>query len=597
MRDGVRLAVDVILPGDLRTGERVPTLLHQGRYWRSISLRWPASVFFEGVRHQGRLGPVKEFFAERGYAWVDVDTRGSGASFGLRPWDYSPLEIRDGADVVDWMIEQPWSDGRVATVGVSYSGSAAELMLLNDHSAVRASAPLFCEFDQYTHILAPGGVPHRAWLESWGDFTRALDAGKLPIDDWRARLFVRGVRPAHPGGRRALREAQAEHAGNWNFDAMQRIVYRDDTPLADSDGLDRAQSDARARSFAWLRERLGPDFLERGTDLTSAHAWAPVLRAARVPVHAASGWFDGAYADAAIERYLALGDVPGSRLVLGPWDHALWYVSPHGAAAPSEFDIGSELLRFADHHVRGMPTGLQHEPPIRYFTMGAERWRSAERWPPPHRRVHWYLSDEGALAGTPPASDGEDAYRVDFEAGSGDGSRWAALTGRPLSDPYPDRAARDRRLRVYDSPPLEAPVEVTGHPLVTLWLRSTAEDGAFFAYLEDVAPDGRVHYVTEGMLRALHRRQGEPDPADPRGLPTRSFRRADGAPLVPGAVAELSFDLLPTSYVFAAGHRVRLALAGADRDHFALIPPEGPPTVHFQRSAAHPSHLALPVVD
>ena len=596
MRDGVRIAIDVILPGNLKPGERIPALLQQGRYWRSISLRWPASVFFEGVG-QGRIGAMKVFFAERGYAWIDVDTRGSGASFGHRPWDYSPLEIQDGAEIVDWLLEQTWSNGRVAPVGFSYSGGAAELMLLNAHPAIRATAPLFCEFDQYTHIIAPGGIPHTSWLKNWGAWTRKLDAGSLPVGDWRARLFVRGVRPAHPGGRRALRAAQAEHALNWNFDAMRSVVYRDDSPIRTSKRLAPSQVDARERSFGWLRERLGPDFQARGTDLTSAAAWAPLLRQAQLPVHAASGWFDGAYAAAAIERFRALGDVPGSRLLLGPWDHALWYVSPHGKPAPTRFDLEAELLRFADHHLRGLPNGFEQEPPVRYFTMGTERWRAAESWPPPHRPTRWYFAPDSTLTTSSPAGPGADSYVVDFEAGTGKGSRWAALDGRPLRQPYPDRALRDERLQVYDSPPLVAATEVTGHPMVTLWLESTARDGAVFAYLEDVAPDCEVRYVTEGMLRALHRRHQPPDPEDPRDLPRRSFLRADAAPLVPGEIAELTFELLPTSYVFAAGHRVRLALAGADRDHFALIPPEGPPTVRFHRSERYPSHLVLPIVE
>ena len=229
--------------------------------------------------------------------------------------------------------------------------------------------------------------------------------------------------------------------------------------------------------------------------------------------------------------------------------------------------------------------------------MGTERWRSADRWPPPHRLTRWFLAADGALAMAAPGGSGEDAYTVDFAAGTGAGSRWSALDGRPLRDPYPDRAERDEILQVYDSPPLPAPTEVTGHPQVTLWVRSSAPDGAFFAYLEDVAPDGHVEYVTEGMLRALHRRYAAPDPHDPRSAPRRSFLRKDAAPLVPGDVAELTFELLPTSYVFGAGHRIRLALAGADRDHFALVPEEGPPTVHFQRSRAHPSLLVLPVVE
>jgi predicted acyl esterase len=118
----------------------------------------------------------------------------------------------------------------------------------------------------------------------------------------------------------------------------------------------------------------------------------------------------------------------------------------------------------------------------------------------------------------------------------------------------------------------------------------------FIAYLEDVAPDGRGPLVSEGMLWALHRRL---QPASgPLGgiVPLHSFRRADAWPLVPGEVAELQFDLLPTSYRFRAGHAIRLALAGADRDHFAQIPAGAAPTWWVQRHARAPSHLMLPVV-
>jgi uncharacterized protein len=83
------------------------------------------------------------------------------------------------------------------------------------------------------------------------------------------------------------------------------------------------------------------------------------------------------------------------------------------------------------------------------------------------------------------------------------------------------------------------------------------------------------------MLRALHR------------SPRRSFRRADAAPVGRGEVVELAFELLPVSYRFAAGHRIRLAIAGGDADSFAA---PAPATIAVQRSRAHPSRLDLPVI-
>jgi putative CocE/NonD family hydrolase len=483
----------------------------------------------------------------------------------------------------------------VAGVGVSYSGAAAELLLVNHHPAVKAAAPLFCDFDQFQDILAPGGVPHRAWLEGWAEFTRRLDLGRLPFDAWWLPLFLRGVRPVDgDAGGSLLAAAQREHRANFDFRAMAGVVHRDDRPLSAPEGRGPAEREALARAERWLEERLGGGFRALGTDLASPHSFARAVDASGAPVYAYSGWLDGAYARAAARRFATLAN-PADKLLLGPWDHALHAVSPLGRRGPSRFDHRGELLRFLDAHVRGLPAGLEREARVHYFTEGAERWRAADRWPPPARPERWYLAAGGALSPDAPRdAAAEDPYAVDFEAGTGGASRWAALRGRPIGDPYPDRAAQDRRLLHYTSPPLAADLEVTGHPLVTLHVASSASDGAFFAYLEDVAPDGGVGYVTEGQLRALHRRY-RPADGDPLGLPRRSFARADAAPLVPGEPAELTFDLLPTSYVFAAGHAIRLALAGADADHFARIPAAGPVAWRVQRSVAYPSSVLLPV--
>ena len=126
-------------------------------------------------------------------------------------------------------------------------------------------------------------------------------------------------------------------------------------------------------------------------------------------------------------------------------------------------------------------------------------------------------------------------------------------------------------------------------------MSSTATDGAFFVYLEDVDEQGHVEYVTEGQLRAIHRKLSVQQPPYVTLVPYRTFNRADAMPLVPGEVAELTFDLLPTSYVFKKNHAIRVALAGADKDHFAIVPDE-PPTLTFYRTAACPCHIDLPTM-
>lgn len=563
MRDGVRIALDLWLPADLEEGALLPTILHQTRYWRSARLLWPIADDFAG------RGEARDF-VERGYAWVSVDARGSGASFGSRPYPWSQDETRDGAEVVDWIVSQPWSNGRVGTFGTSYDGSTAEFLVTNGHPAVVAAAPRFSLFDAYADIAFPGGVQLDWFTERWAAFNGALDRDVVPdhlgrLLGWRAFL-VRGVRRVDGDDGALVAAAIADHADNWNVHRLASgITFRDD-----------------------------PDENGDTVDVFSPFSFAEELDASGTPIFSWSGWFDGAYAHAAIKRHLTLSN-RGNRLILGPWTHGGESQVRGARSAPSDFDHLGQLLKFFDHHVRGVDTGLEQDAPVHYYTLVEGRWKAAASWPPPARPVRLYLAPGNALSpDPPPAGTHVDHHRVDPAHGTGGASRWNSLMGLPVN--YDDRAAADAALLVYDTPVLDRDLEVTGHPVVTLYAASSAGDGAFHVYLEDVAPDGAVTYVSEGQLRALHRKLSTTPPPYRQVVPQRSFRREDGRPLQPGRVAELVIDLLPTSYLFRQGHRIRIALAGADADHFATIPADAAPSWEVQRSRTHPSHVMLPVV-
>ena len=112
-----------------------------------------------------------------------------------------------------------------------------------------------------------------------------------------------------------------------------------------------------------------------------------------------------------------------------------------------------------------------------------------------------------------------------------------------------------------------------------------------------MAPDGRVTYVTDGQLRALHRRVSCKEPPYTMFMPHHTFERADGMPLVPGEVADLIIGLRPTSALFRRGHRVRIAIAGHDESTFSRIPESGDGvSIEVQRNAVHASFVELPVV-
>ncbi|HYN81247.1 MAG TPA: CocE/NonD family hydrolase, partial [Gemmatimonadaceae bacterium] len=560
LRDNVRLAIDVYLPDELKAGARLPSILEQTRYRRSFE-------FKPEVREAMDRPPQKVTeFVTRGYAYVIVDVRGSGASFGSRRGELLPLEVRDGKDVVDWIVSQPWSNGRVGATGVSYVGTTAELLLVNQHPAVRAIVPQFSLFDAYQDIVFPGGVQHTWFLKVWAQVVSAMDRNVTPEQQSQQIL---GVRPVEEDSDKALlAQALREHAMNIDVHAeLAPLVYRDD----------RARGD-------WTLEEISPK------------SYVRELVASRSAIYSYSGWYDGGYPRSAINRFLTVR-TPGSRLVLGPWNHGgRFYFSPANGRLNSSFPHTLELLRFFDYHLKGIETSIVDEPRVHYYTMGEERWHSATTWPLPQaRKQTWFFADDNSLSRARPAAGKVfDTYRVDYTAGTGSLSRWNTLVGGGPVD-YADRSAEDRKLLTYTSAQLEHDMEITGHPVVTLFVSSTADDAQFFVYLEDVDEAGRVRYVTEGQLRALHRKLSTSRPPYKTAVPYRTFLRRDARPFVPGQITQLTFDLLPTSYLFRKGRRVRIAIAGADRDHFDPLPGP-PPTVQFYRGGAYRSRIDLPLI-
>jgi putative CocE/NonD family hydrolase len=228
--------------------------------------------------------------------------------------------------------------------------------------------------------------------------------------------------------------------------------------------------------------------------------------------------------------------------------------------------------------------------------MGAGVWRRTETWPPSGVQSETlYLRADGALSADPPtAADESVEYAVDFSAGTGAATRWTTSMGGGPVD-YGNRAAADEKLLTFTTPPLRETLTITGAPRVDIQLSSSIADIAVLAYLEAVAPDDRVYYLTEGALRALHRRTHPGrSPHDPFG-PNRSFLRKDAWPLTPHARASLEFNLIPTSVEIPRGWRVRLALAGHDKDSFARVPSKGAPIWRLFTQAGAVSRLIVPV--
>ena len=177
---------------------------------------------------------------------------------------------------------------------------------------------------------------------------------------------------------------------------------------------------------------------------------------------------------------------------------------------------------------------------------------------------------------------------------SGKGNRWHTHFRQKMY--YTKREKTDEKLLTYTSPSLDTDIEITGHPIITLNLTSTHEDGMIIAYLEDIDENGNATYITEGLLRFIHRKISLETPPYKIMVPYHSFKRKDSLPLVPGEIANITFGMLPTSVLVRKGHRLRVALAGADKETFSRYPTEGTPTISIIRDANHASFIEIPII-
>ena len=571
MRDGCRIAVDAYVPqpsGAPAATQQFPTLVFFTPYYRRFKLR-PGG----GGEANPNTGKFRDVFVARGYAVVVVDVRGTGASFGTRDSFRSPREREDSREIADWIVSQPWSDGLIGATGISYLGAAADFLASTSHPAVKAIAPLSSVWDTYTDNYFPGGVQLTSLTAVYDELMVGLDHDRRDIlrqFSYFANPDFEGPQPvdADPDGA-LLNEAIQQHLGNFRqTDFMAEFKFREE-------GLpyDPAFSSASFSPYA-VADGIRPD----------------------VAILSVSGWYDGAgYANGAIARHLTMVDNP-RHLLLGPWDHgARIDVSPWRASVEPTFPLLGEVLRFFDTYLMGRDTGLREEAPIHYFSMHAEAWRAAQQWPPITAQKRFYLAPDHQLAdsSTPP---GEDIYQVDFSRGTGHNTRYERIAGIDSRHYYADWQGRSAAMLNYTSAPLDAAMEFAGHGLADLHLASSEPDLALFVYLSEIEADGTERYVTEGLLRALHRKES-PAPDSYRATwPFRSFARADAAPLVPGQVERIRVPLLPVAWQFAKGSRIRVSIAGHDDDHCAQVPHGRPPLITMMRGGEFASAIELPLI-
>ncbi len=541
MRDGVRIALSLYFPGGAQPTEQRPVLLIQTRYGRAA----------ESLRGGERRDI--DYFLEAGFIVAIVDTRGSTSSFGSREVEMGPDERADMDEIIAHLAAQPWSDGRVIAYGVSYMADTAAFATSRPAPALVAAIPRQLDFDAYTQGFMPGGVQNDFLLYVWGEYTQAIDLGRSPRDellDCRARaedcaaLFPL-LQPVDEDADYALLREAFDGRRRWTPEDYINAPFRDD---------------AGANGHSLFS-------FSPGAELAA-------IRAQAKPTMVWGSWMDATTADAALSLFRSAPEVP-----LEVWITANNHGHDRSAdpffpertePVPARDDQFSTVLDFSRRVLAGEPVARN----IHYYVLGANVFRDTAVWPPAGvESERFYLAPGASLSpGAPAASIVR--YGVDFEAGTGENTRWSTQFGPPPA--YPDRREADRRLIVFDSVPMQRDMELIGQVVADLTVSMSAPDGAVFVYLEDVAPDGRVTYITEGQLRAIHRA-----PADPGTLPfdqgaaPHSFARADALEVRPGEAMQMRIALNPVAALIREGHRLRIAIAGADANVFRRYPAEG----------------------
>jgi putative CocE/NonD family hydrolase len=492
---------------------------------------------------------------EKGFAVVCQDTRGRYGSEGrFRPF---ADDAQDGYDTVEWAAAQPWSSGAVGMAGRSYGACVQWLAAAERPPHLRAMVPVVI-----------GSDFHDGWIYQGGAF-------QLGFNIFWALLVG------------APKEAPRANAYSRHLPLRTLPVLRD-------------LGERASFYFDWI-ERDPDDPYWRAIDVEGRYPRVTV------PACNVGGWYD-VFLGGTLENFVRMRQEGGSplarsaqKLVVGPWGHGGTY-GPYPDHSYREFAPGDALdvtalqLRYFERYLKEVRNGVDEEPPVRIFVMGENTWRDEPDWPLARARpTPWYLRAGGLLSPEPPAHEAPDEYTFDPRDPAptvGGSTSLPALLFGTSSGPQDQRRVEARPdVLVYTSAALDAPLEATGPLRLVLHAATSAVDTDFVGKLMDVGPDGVSRILAEGILRARYRAGF----AHPRLVE-------------PGAVIVYEVDLVATSYLFRAGHRIRLAVTSSSFPRFDPNPNTGHPLgvdgpgdllaarQTIFHDAGRASHLVLPVV-
>lgn len=475
---------------------------------------------YRKIESRGGRYPAYSYFVEHGYVVARVDIRGTGNSEGhVIPYEYSDIELDDGEAIIHWLSNQDWSNGNVGMFGISWSGFNSIQMAVRNPPALKAFVAMMATealYQEDVHYM--DGIMHTdSWMMS-NDLNNSLPGApdyKLD-DDWLQNRF--NVEPS---------------------------VY------------------------TYMRNQRDSAFWDRASSLDKYDQ-------IKIPGFHIAGWYDG-YRDS-LPRMLENVKAP-TKALIGPWDHDF----PHNAGHSPRIEWRHEAVRWFDHWLKGIDTGIMDEPKFAVYVRDWHppksdivdipgHWRYEDGWP--IERTITQTMFAGLDHGLAIEKAGTATHNLAYKAsvgleGGGPVMWWGSVP--------PDQQPMDDHSLIYDSPPLDEPLEILGMPRAILNVSATAKRANWVVRVSDVAPDGSVTQVGGAAFNGTHRNSAR-EPED----------------VIPGEVFPLDVEMHFTSWTFPKGHKIRFAISNAMWP--MLWPTPYPMTTSLEIGGANGARLELPVI-
>ncbi|MGB3482045.1 MAG: CocE/NonD family hydrolase [Mycobacterium sp.] len=521
MRDGVDLLADVHRPS---TYGKYPALIAASPYPRQMQdLGAPAGFIEAGAT---------DFWVPRGYVHVIANLRGTGGSGGTFGF-FDDEERRDMHDLVEWAATQPWCDGNVGMIGISYFAMTQLEAAVQRPPHLKAIFPVAATADLYD-AASHHGLASTAFITP---FLSMMGLTSARSDDfWRRN-------PVIAAARRILNTPKLHQKfATMNGEAAVTMMRQ----------LLKLPHDPHPWDDLWLdilvKHPLRDDWWEERNAL-------PLLRDVDIPVYLGCDWENvPLHLPSTFTAWKMLSHNPNVRMGL---------LGQYGLTWPWE-SLHHEALAWYDYWLKGADTGIMDGPAIRYVLPGADGWRTAPTWPPQATYQSWALRADGGLA----EDEGQPGARKYLTLGAG----LNRAKSSPI-DPPPQLT--------WTSAPLVTDLDVVGDIELQLVAAATAIDTAWLVTLRDVAPDGTLTDVTAGWLRASLRTVDEA--ASSEGSPALPCTEAVAVPV--GLDVSYRIPLVTNARRFAAGHRIQLVLTSDDQD------PDAPAIMNFRHASVGTSSL------